>query len=415
MTTPYKLCPICDSLNPQEQRHCRQCGSDLQDVEPLPIESVSESEQFRFERGETDLLEEELARRPALRLFGVLLVSASLVVIAGLGIWVLPRLRSDAPAPEIVHQATMPTALYLATVTPGPPLPTRTPWPSPSPLPTRSPTATPCTQVVVAGDSLISLLVRCGHQHRDVIEQVVRDNSLASADQLAIGQTIHIPWPTATSRPGESDNTPTPVSAWVVPTSTLPPGITWYRVAAGDDIISVAFRYGANLEIMSQLNPEVHFSQCDFGETYGGENCIVQIAAGQNLRVPLPQPSATPSPPVSAPNLLRPTLENIPHSLRPSDGVVYGADELVTLRWVSAGRLEPGEMHVIEVQDVTSGQRYRAETREHLFHLPESWQARDGKRHEYHWRVGLQAAGSSQGSRWTEERKFIWLARASSP
>ena len=190
-----------------------------------------------------------------------------------------------------------------------------------------------------AGDTLIALALRCGHRHRDILELVVNQNGLASAEQLQIGQQIVIPWPTATAvGAGSAPETPLPLSAFVIPTSTLPAGLMWHRVALGEDIAGIAGRYGVDLAVMSQLNPEIAFSQCDLGDPYGGESCIVQIYEGQQVRVPAPTvpPSATPPPNFDAPVLRLGERKNIPYILRPGNGVVYRADELVTLRWLSS-------------------------------------------------------------------------------
>src|SRR5690606_25896060 len=57
---------------------------------------------------------------------------------------------------------------------------------------------------------------------------------------------------------------------FVTPTPTLQPGIAFHTVQSNENIIVIGTQYGANVEILSQLNPEIAFSQCDFGLDFGG-------------------------------------------------------------------------------------------------------------------------------------------------
>ncbi len=416
MPAAFKTCPICMTANPHVAGTCRNCGSDLGTIIATEGDADTAPPSFAFERGETDLLEEELVERPLIRALGALIVLLALGSVALIGVLVAAALQHEEEVRAPPISAAPITAIALATVTPSRPTATYTPWPSATPLPSLTPTPAPCIQTVRAGDTLIALVTRCGHRHRDILDLVVNRNGLRNAEQLQIGQEIIIPWPTATPNAGEAAAEPTALSAFVIPTSTLPAGVMWHRVSLGEDIIFIALQYGANLEVMSQLNPEVFFSQCDFGLVYGGDSCIVQIVEGQQLRVPAPTalPSAKPQPVFAARSVDSAPRANVPYSLRPGDGVVYHADEFVTLRWLSSGRLEPGQIYVVEVIDETATQRYLAETRDVVLRLPDGWQGSDGRRHEYRWRVGLRTVDAGGETIWTEVRYFVWLARARS-
>ena len=402
------------TANPRAAETCRNCGSDLGTIAAVEGDASTALPSFAFERGETDLLEEAVAGQTLIRVLGVLIALLAFGVVALIGVLAVVALRNTGQVPASSITVAPVTAMVLSTVTPSRPTATYTPWPSATPLPSLTPTPAPCIQTVQAGDTLIALVTRCGHRHRDILALVVNRNGLNNAEQLQIGQEIIIPWPTATPIAGEAAAEPTALSAFVIPTSTLPAGVMWHHVSLGEDIIFIASQYGANLEVMSQLNPEVFFSQCDFGLVYGGNNCIVQIVEGQQLRVPAPTalPSATPQPVFAARSVDDAPRVNLPYSLRPGDGVVYRTDEIVILRWLSSGTLEPSQIYVVEVIDETATQRYLAETRDVVLRLPDSWQGSDGQRHEYRWRVGLRTGDAGGETIWTEVRSFVWLARA---
>ena len=219
---------------------------------------------------------------------------------------------------------------YLPTVT-------ATPWPSPTA--SYTPTRTPCVQPVRSGDSLIALVARCGHRDLDVIALVLELNNLASAGLLQVGQSLDIPWPTTTAAPGVTAARPaatdagrdTVVSADAAPatrfsgapalaTPTLQAGVQWHRVSAGETIVGVAWRYGTDLKVLSELNPEVTFSQCDFGQASGGPSCVVTVYENQRLRVPAPTPTPTMSPTPSGIASATPTpVINAPAAYSPPD------------------------------------------------------------------------------------------------
>ncbi|MGV2434964.1 MAG UNVERIFIED_CONTAM: hypothetical protein LVT10_08870 [Anaerolineae bacterium] len=135
---------------------------------------------------------------------------------------------------------------------------------------------------------MISVVPRCGHRDLDVIEQVLEINNLSDPSNIQLGQSIEVPLPTETpdpnATPDETTQTSDDASAGSIliaeglgelptrtpsMTPTLPAGIQWHIIDEGEDIISIAYLYGADVEILSQLNPEVMFSQCDFGKATG--------------------------------------------------------------------------------------------------------------------------------------------------
>lgn len=330
-------------------------------------------------------------------------------------------------APFVPNENSLPT-LFLPTLTP-------TDTPTFTPTPTATPG--PCERVVRAGDSLITLANSCGHRDLDVIDEILRLNGLRSAESLLVGQHIQIPWPTPTPGPAsdteatlddgeaalpaasrETDDVPATAISEVIPTPTLQPGVMWYTIQPGDNIIAIALNFNANVEILSQLNPEVTFSQCDFGMDSGGANCIVQLVAGQQLRVPAPSPTPTLSPTPSGSETPTPSPTatfNAPSLLSPGDRFLFGPGDIVTLRWVTTGDLAGGEAYRVMVTDTTLGAAYVGITSETAFIAPPEWQPADGRRHLFTWNVAVGPLGQSGDlasvTFTTPSRLFFWDSR----
>jgi hypothetical protein len=198
-------------------------------------------------------------------------------------------------------------------------------------------------------------------------------------------------------------------------TPTLPAGVMWHTVQSGDNIITISVDYNANAKTLSELNPEVEFSQCEFGERFGGPECIVQLIAGQQLRVPAPSPtptlSPTPDPNATATPTPTPTY-NEPSVVSPTDRQFFGANELITLRWIPSATLRIGELYIVNVVDLTNGQAFQATTDQLSLIVPLEWQAKDALRHEYQWTVGVLNTQTNEIAFQTEPLIFVWQGLA---
>ncbi len=326
---------------------------------------------------------------------------------------------SVALTPSLTLTFTPRPTLNLATVTPAPPTATLTFTPG------------PCIETVGDGDNLISIVARCGHRDLDVIEQVLEINNLSDPSNIQLGQSIEIPRPTETPDPnitpddatqtnGEANASSILIAEGLgeLPTRTpsmtptLPPGIQWHTIGEGENIITVAFLYGADIEILSQLNPEVTFSQCDFGKTTGGPNCIVQLFQGQRLRVPAPTPMPTIPPTSSGSETPTPTptaTYNAPSLVAPGNNVLFQRSDLITLRWTGSGTLGANELYRVYVKDLDTGIERSIDTKDTLFIIPEDWQSIDTQRHHFSWYVATIANDSTVNVLYqTETRQFLW-------
>jgi hypothetical protein len=203
----------------------------------------------------------------------------------------------------------------------------------------------------------------------------------------------------------------------LVPTETLQPGVAWHTVRKDENIIIIAVAYGATLRILSELNPQVTFSQCDFGLGTGGENCVVQLFEGQQLRVPAPTPTPTIQPTASGSETPTPTATptfNAPTALSPSNRAFFQKDDLITLRWVGTGTLSENQSYLIQVEDQTSGHEYSATTQELFFIVPNDWQSQENDRHDYIWSVSvIDSANPDNPYFTTETRIFTWQGQGS--
>lgn len=432
---------------------CSTCGTSLTDV-PVVSETVKTSPNktaYDHRYGEADLLEGEGQRRGAVALFGGLLVLIALACVAGL-VWAgFHWLAPAAAVPTSAASTSTAQSLVLVTNTPAPSpvLATITPLP---PTPTDTATPGPCTHKVKAGDDLISIVFACGYRTLDVLPLVLQMNNLSGANMIQVGQDIVVPWPTPTGGVATQEvastmaadasgdisagvqvaalpsstqldvsglelaiagTIPPPTSA---PTATLLPGVEWHIVQPNEDIAGIAFEYHTDVQALSQLNPEITFSQCDYGNPAGGPDCQVLISVGDKVRVPAPTPTASLSPTLSGSETKTPTPTptfNAPSALSPANRALFRSDELVTLRWVTSGTLAAGETYRVHVKDLTSGQDYTSDTTDLSFILPSDWQGKDGQRHDYQWTVSvINVNQPDQPFYTTEPRLFTWEGRS---
>jgi hypothetical protein len=455
LSQPYKICPICETPNHRNAALCSTCGAALTNVSLVTPDEKPAVANVGYDQahGETDLFESNLRWKGGTYLLGGITAIATLICIGTILILIsriTPNVPQNPSVPGFSTSTLLPTSnlsvdsplvsntpfptMFLATVTQGPPTNT------PSPSPTITPTQGPCEQVVQPGDDLISIIFRCGHRNFEtIIDTVVELNELPDASRIQEGQTITVPWPTATIDPNAvPTETPTGelgadagtmlvadagsdgasvMGVRLIPTATLQPGVAWHTIQKDENIIIIAVEYGATLRILSELNPEVTFSQCDFGLGTGGENCVVQLFEGQQIRVPAPTPTPTIQPTPNGSETPTPTATatfNAPSALGPSNRAFFGKDDLVTLRWVATGSLGPGQAYLVRVDDQTASRSYAATTQDLFFIVPQEWHGQENTRHDYTWTVSMiDTANPDNPYFTTESRIFTWQGRGS--
>ncbi len=220
---------------------------------------------------------------------------------------------------------TPPTPTITLTPTASPtltPLPTATETtaPSPTPLP-------PVEYTVASGDTCISIAFNANIGLQALLEA----NGLSQACPLVAGQKLTVPQPTYTPTP-----LPTSTLDSVSLTETARPR-TYYTVAAGDNLFSIAAFYNVD---PAALAAENGIPPPDYA-----------ITVGQVLTIPLdrppptvgPSPTATPLPPYPAPILLSPA----------EGAAISPVEQAVTLQWSAVDILQEGEVYLVSIEDVT--------------------------------------------------------------
>lgn len=447
--SPQKTCRACGAANPPQARFCNNCGAALatngtsqQDPTTAPAYDP------RF--GENDLIEADTSWAAGLYIFGTLMVALVLgcgaVALIGTGQLSPAAFTGGNNPPTATADNAAPAAVPLVTNTPRPTRQFATVTPAP-PTATATPTEGPCTREVTTNaptNTLIGIISTCGHRDLDVIDEVLELNGLADASALSVGQVIEVPRPTPTTDPnlaltaeagGDTNEADTsssggnsfssvlfaegadglPTFTPTVP-PTLPPGIQWHTVVKDETIIAIVNRYGAGVEVLSQINPEMTFSQCEFNVDmpYGGPSCTVMLFEGMRMRVPAPTPTPTLSPTPSGSETPTPSPSptfNAPNLVSPGNRVLFTSGELVTLRWSGTGTLAADEVYRVSVRNLGNGVTYETTTRDTALILPREWQERDGGRHDYEWQVSVINQNTPETPRFvTETRIFTWEA-----
>lgn len=314
-----------------------------------------------------------------------------------------PAASSPTPAVALVMAPPTLTATSspTPTVTATPPeiyaiTPASTPTPiTPSPTPTITNTPGPFEHVVQPNDQLIAVVQEYGHFDLAVLDVIVAMNpNITDADRLPPpGSVILIPRPTPSPTPPGGELTATAV--FLNPPSPTPPRLTMvHTVEEGQTIIGIALQYNTTMAILAELNPQLFWVGCDFTIASGGENCNPPLSIGDEIIVPMPTPTPTLSPTPSGSET--PTLTPTPGPVRllwPADGSIIQGGPL-TLRWVSAGMLEPDRFYQVTVTDHTLGKVYTAFVRTNTLTLPGELQPVDDLTHEVSWQVEVVQVGN---------------------
>ena len=430
MTDSHKTCPICEARNHHNLLHCATCGTTLADVaiKDEADDSDARADVYDYRFGETDLAEDSLSG--AGRVLSVLLIALLLTAVGALAVALRLSQRLSEGPESAAMPTRSPTRIQAPSVTPGTPTATFTLSPAPSSTPSDTPTPSPCIRRVTAGDSLIAIILRCGHSKLGILPTVMALNNIADETRIQIGQEIIVPLPSPSAdpaaTPGPEDSAAAKTGADELTrlafdpfaptlTPTLLPGLMWYIVQPEDDMIYVAAFHEINIKTLADLNPEIAFNLCDFGEVYGGPECTVQLFVDQRIRVPAP--SSTPTTIATASGSETPTPSptatfNAPIAQSPADEAFFAPNEQVTLRWVGTGALDVGQVYRITLRNLDSGARFSADTRELFFIIPSEWQSQAAGSQRFSWRVSIAEAYSANSSYATDARVFVWQGRA---
>ena len=163
---------------------------------------------------------------------------------------------------------------------------------------------------------------------------------------------------TGTRQPRRRSAPPT-----AAPTATLLPGVMWHTVQPNENIVAIAFEYHTDVQVLSQLNPEITFSQCDFGNA-GGRTRLhghdLRRAADARARANAhARRSRRRSPAARLPRRRSRRLSTRRARSARRIAPCSRSDELITLRWVGSGTLSEGDTYRVHVEDLTAGRTTR--------------------------------------------------------
>lgn len=370
--SPYR-CVRCDAVVPAGAEKCLMCGLPRETESPptaIPS-SAATPIPTPLEPLPTELVSVVHESRSSLLFWGV---TAVVVGLLGFG-WL--ALRAQAPA---VMAAFIPTTTPLApTVTATPtwtPLPSATLPPSPTLPPTETPAPTstprdPRAHTVAAGETLFGLSLL----YRISADSIAQSNGFDVNTPIQSGQSLIIPWPTATP-PLESvllEINGEQVMADATNCEII-------VIQSGDSAYGLSGLKGVPLEAIIAVNRQTQESiqLLQPGDTL----CIPKIVYGDAIPAtagPSPTPSLTPPP-------------DGPALLFPVDGAtVTDVDAPIVLQWTATKDLAADEWYMVEMRDADNRDSLprRGFTRDPSFRVPAEWRPQLDELRRMEWTVSI--------------------------
>ncbi|HLO33811.1 MAG TPA: LysM peptidoglycan-binding domain-containing protein [Anaerolineales bacterium] len=310
----------------------------------------------------------------------ILLIGASSVYFS---------LRAGIGGPKLVEPTLEGTVTQTATITP-----TGTATLPPTSIPTETPLP-PFEYKVRSGDT-------CGviaAQFSVSVQSIIIQNQLSAQCFVSVGQSLKIPYPTATPAPPPTDipNEATQTAQACEKAS--------YTVQENDTLSSISFSYNVPQDAIKFYNG------LSTDSVFIGQTLLIPLC--ERFATPGPTPTATLPPPYQAPSLLL-----------PADGAAFTlANDVVTLQWASIGTLRENEAYQVTIEDVTSGQARRLTdyVTDQKFTIPTSFRPNDNLAHVIRWWVttvrqsGVDEQGQpiydSAGAT-SDKRDFSWTGVA---
>lgn len=437
--TAEQRCTHCDSVLPAGSERCLMCGApvlppaDSEDAVARTSDATAESAAEGAEKSPAEIGagpsavreepgEESVASASAspAKAFGAKAFgtkdrrSLAVPVLTGIvfittAIFGLLIVRYGGPVelalvPTATHIPSTPTFTPTVTLFPTEtPQATLTPSVTPMPAPTETPQP-PRTHEVDSGETLFGLALF----YNVSMESIAALNDFSMETPIQSGQTLQVPWPTATP---ELEPIAIDINGETVIAD--PRECERYEIQEGDAISVIAARYNVNFELLQQVNRLNDQSIIQPGDTI----CIPEINYGGILPpTPGPSPTASPTSFPSGPYLLYPT-----HGT-----VVESVEQSVVLQWVAVKDLAPEEWYMVELTNLSEIGEHprRGFTRENSFRVPHSWRPHEEVHHDFQWRVSIVRVTGRRddggfiytfGGRSSEEGFFTWLGAIPTP
>lgn len=380
-----KICPTCGTRLSENATRCLVCGRTF-------TPAAAPQEPKGKKKKSTDPNTVQAPHLPELTL--------SLPVAIGI---VLLLLVIGAAIVFAVFQAGLVSQPSDATVTPTATItPTASLTPTATATGTPEPTATerPPYQITVqANDTCLIIAARTGVSS----DSIITLNNLSQAcNTLSEGQTLMIPYPTAT--PTEAATSTLSSAEATDSACTMYP----YTVVSGDTLGNIAANYNVAAQSIRDYNGMT--SDIVF------EGMTLNIPLCERLPTEGPTPTPTYPPPYLAPNLLL-----------PADGAVFtAANDTVTLQWSAIGTLLQNEAYAVTIEDVTdgTGKILTAYVTDTKYIVPVSFRPVDTSPHLLRWSVSTvrQTGTANDGTpiydsagATSTSRAFVWWSSSAAP
>jgi len=423
--TPYR-CARCDSIVPEGAERCVMCGLPREDARPAPSR----------DSGDTVIAEEPTPVRPLVttpdvapppvvetpipavfdsrvqesRSSLIFWIVAALV-LAGLTAGWLALRNQDAAVMAAFIPTTTPLPPTITNTPTWTPIPTETlpPTDTPGPTDTPEPTSTPRDprfHTVSAGETLFGLSLL----YRISADSIAQANEFDINAPIQSGQSLVIPWPTATP-PLESvliEINGEPVLADATDCEII-------TIQSGDSAFGISALKGVPLEAIIAVNRQTQESiqLLQPGDTL----CIPDLLYGDTIPPtagPSPTPSLTPPPP--GPSLLFPV----------EGAVVDTLDAPITLQWTAVKDLGESEWYMVELRDADERDSLpkRGFTRDPSFRLPLEWRPQVDEVRRMQWTVSIiQVTGRRSdggftytfGGQRSQPASFLWQGAIPTP
>ncbi|MCC6500839.1 MAG: LysM peptidoglycan-binding domain-containing protein [Anaerolineales bacterium] len=370
-----QICPTCGTRLSENATRCLVCGTELKSKAAT-----------KAKKADTVV---QASRMPEITLSLPAALAALVIVllIGAVGIYFV--LSSGATGASLVTPTAEGTSTATATITP-----TATEQPTGTPIPTQTPLP-PFDYTVKTGDFCGGIAAGFGISVQSI---VLLNNLDAACNNISVGQTLKIPYPTPTPAPP-----PTTIPNEATQTAQACEKVA-YTVQANDTLSTIALNYDVPQDAIKFYNG------LSTDNVLLGQSLIIPLC--ERFATPGPTPTATPPPPYPAPNLLL-----------PADGAAFTlANDVVTLQWASVGALRDNERYQVIIEDVTTGElRITDYVTDTKYIVPSTFQPNDNLAHLIRWWVttvrqnGVDEQGQpvwvSAGAV-SEKRGFTWVGVA---
>ncbi len=369
-----QICPTCGTRLTENATRCLVCGTEL------TAKAATRSKKTDTTVQASRMPEITLSLPAALGALVIIMLIGAAVVYFSLQAGIGGKLEEPTAVMSPTTTATItPTATEVPT---GTAIPTETPLP-------------PFEYIVRTGEN-------CGiisFQFKVSVQSLIILNQLSSQCLVSAGQTLKIPYPTATPAPP-----PTAVPNEATQTAQACERVP-YTVQSSDTLSSISLSYNVPMDAIRLYNG------------LAGDNVLlgttILIPLCERFATPGPTPTPTLPPPYPAPNLLL-----------PADGAAFTlANDVVTLQWASIGTLRDNERYQVTILDVTSGQGLRLTdyVTDTKFIVPTSFRPNDNLAHVIRWWVttvrqnGVDEQGQplyASAGAISDQRVFSWVGVA---